>query len=200
LDFIRDVVIDVHGRLALEIAMVQDPQTGIGCHPWRTFFADVSDPVGHNGLFPLLGQSGKTIIGALGRPFDPLSGEYYTPASMERVNNFHIYSSVYTQNPHLYHLNGSILLLTDAINPVNFECCVYERADAVAAVAGNSNIYVPDVLADTLVAGAVASLVIQDEYLSQAGLYGAIYQAGIAAIRAGSISMPGLPFMSSKAA
>src|SRR5262245_9259408 len=70
LDWVRDRVIDVHGRIALEIAMVADPSTGIGCHPWRSFFTDVSTPVGHNGALPLVGQTGKTIIGALGRPFD----------------------------------------------------------------------------------------------------------------------------------
>src|SRR5262245_9911967 len=70
LNWVQDRIIDVHGRIALEIASVADPNTGIGCHPWRSFFRDSTSNVAHGGDLPTTGSSGKTIIGALGRPHD----------------------------------------------------------------------------------------------------------------------------------
>jgi hypothetical protein len=199
LSFLQDIAIDVHGRLALEIASVQDPQTGIGCHPWRSFFRDVTANIAHAGNFPTTGSGGKTIIGAWGRPRDASdTDQFLTPASAERVSNFKNFSGVYTNNPWLYHVNGSIVYHTTT--NIVFEVCVYERADQVTAVGANGNIVLPDVLTDCLVAGAISAAVIEDEYASQVAIYGDIYKAGIAAIRSSSIVMPGLPFASSKAA
>lgn len=198
LSFLQDICIDIHGRLALEIASVQDPQTGIGCHPWRSFFRDVTANIAHAGNLPTTGSGGKTIIGALGRPRDASdTDQFLTPASAERVSNFKNFSGIYTNNPWLYHINGSIVYHTTT--NIVFECCVYERADAVTAVGANGSIVLPDVLTDCLVAGAIASAVIEEEFAGQVAVYGEIYRLGIESIRKMSIVMPGLPYLSSKA-
>lgn len=199
LSYIQDICINVHGRLALEIASVADRATGIGCHPWRTFFKDVTANIAHGGDFPLVGASGKTIIGAWGRPYDAANTDLLLqPASAERVSNFREYPTVYTTNPSLYHVNGSRVYHTTT--NVQFEVCVYERADAVSAVAANGNVSVPDSLIDALVYGSVASALIESEYIDQADRYAQYYNAALAAIRSGSISMPGLPFAAMKGA
>src|SRR4030095_12804697 len=156
LAFLQDIIIDVHGRLAEEIAQVADPQTGIGCHPWRSSFRDVTSNVAHAGNLPTTGSGGKTIIGVLGRPRDASDTDrFLTPASAERVSNYRAFTSAYTENPWLYHINGSIVYHTST--NIVFECCVYERADYVTTMAANGSIVLPDGLADTLIAGAISS-------------------------------------------
>lgn len=193
LAFVQDVVIDTHGRLALEIASTVDPITGIGCHPWRAFFRDVTANVAHGGNLPTTGTTGsKTIIGAFGRPYDASNTDLFlTPAGIERVSAYNQYTGIYTNNPYIYNVNGGKVYHTTT--NVVFDVCVYERADQVTAVGANGNITLPDSLADALVFGSVANIIIEDEYANQAQIYAGYYLACINAIRAGSMSMPGLP-------
>lgn len=196
LAFVKDVIVDVHGRLALEIASVADPVTGIGCHPWRPFFADVTASVAHGGSLPTVGSGGKNIIGVLGRAVNAGDTDYIlTPASAERISAWRLsVATLYTSGAWMYHVNGSKVYATVA--GVIFECCVYERADYSAF---SGNMALPDILADALVAGSVASLLVEDEYANQCAYYRGMYENAIAAIRAGSTSMPGL-MMGGKAA
>lgn len=196
LAFVKDVIVDVHGRLALEIASVADPMTGIGCHPWRSFFADVTASVAHGAALPTVGSGGKNIIGVLGRAVNAGDTDYLlTPASAERVSAWRLYvSTLYTSGAWMYHINGSKVYAT--VSNIIFECCVYERADYSAFT---GNMALPDVLADALVAGSVAGLLIEDEYAAQCAYYRGMYENAIAAIRAGSTAMPGL-MMGGKAA
>lgn len=192
LSFIQDVVVDTHGRLALEIASAMDPITGIGCHPWRAFFRDVTANVAHGGNLPTTGTTAsKTIIGAFGRPYDSSNTDLFlTPAGIERVSAYNQYTGIYTNNPYLYHVNGGKVYHT--VTNIVFDCCVYERSDQVSAVAAG-NITLPDALVDALVFGSVANIIIEDEYANQAGIYAGYYLACIQAIQRGSVSMPGLP-------
>lgn len=194
LAYIKDVVIDVHGRLALEIASVQDPVTGIGNHPWRPFFADVTASVAHNSNIPTVGSGGKTIIGAFGRCYNASDTDnFLMPASLERVSKYRVYvaaGSIYSAGPPYYALSGGKVYATVA--NVVFDVCVYERADLVTAMAANGNMTLPDALADALVAGSVASILVEDEYANTAAYYKTFYDQAIAAIRSTTMRMPGM--------
>lgn len=192
LAYIEDVVIDVHGRLALEIASVQDPVTGIGNHPWRPFFADVTASVAHGGNLPTTGTGGKTIIGAFGRCYNASDTDYVlTPASLERVSQYRFnVGGIYTAGVSMYAINGTKVYAT--VSNVVFNVCVYERADLVTAMAANGNMTLPDVLADALVAGSVASILVEDEYANTAAYYKTFYDQAIAAIRSTSLTIPGM--------
>ncbi len=192
LAFLQDVIIDTHGHLALEIASVADNR-GIGCHPWRAFFADVTASVNHEGSIPTTGTGSKSIIGALGQPYNAGdTDQILTMASAERVSNYRLFVSneVYTLNPYLYHVDGHKVYCT--VSSVVFPCCVYERSDYVTTMAANGSIALPDSLADALVAGAVSALLIEDEYAAQSAYYKAIYDQAVMAIRAQKIVVPGL--------
>lgn len=194
LAYIKDVVIDVHGRLALEIASVQDPVTGIGNHPWRPYFADVTASVAHGGNLPTTGTGGKAIIGAFGRCYNAGDTDYVlTPASLERVSQYRANNGVggiYTAGVSMYAINGTKVYATVA--NVVFDVCVYERADLVTAMAANGNMTLPDALADALVAGSVASIIVEDEYANTAAYYKTFYDQAITAIRSTTLTMPGM--------
>lgn len=194
LAYIKDVVIDVHGRLVLEIASVQDPVTGIGNHPWRTFFTDVTASIAHGGTFPTVGSGGKTIIGAIGRAVVVSDLDLIlTPCSIDRISAYRANiaaGGIYTANPQMYSILGSKVYSTQS--NVIFDVCVYERADIVTAMAANGNMTLPDVLADALVAGSVATILVEDEYANTAGYYKQFYDQAIAQIRSMNVMMPNL--------
>lgn len=195
LGMIQDTAIDVHGRLALAIANVADPTTGIGCHPWRSFFTGQSQPVASGSPLPTLTVNTlKTIIGALGRPVKNASSQYLQPASIERISRYieGFAQGSYIGQPLLYCLNGGQVLTTLGATTILFECCGYERADQVTAVAANGNISLPDVLMDGLVAGTVATLAAENELVQLVEIYGVVYKTTLDAIAAGSTAMPGL--------
>src|SRR5262249_25513738 len=61
LSFIRDVVADVAARIALEIASVPDTVTGIGSHPWRTYFASETANLNNGDSMPTVDSSNVPI-------------------------------------------------------------------------------------------------------------------------------------------
>lgn len=194
LGLIQDTALDVHGRIALTIADVRDPVTGIGSHPWRSFFAGVTGSVASGSNLPTTTgtPSGKTIIGALGRPYRATAAtQYLQPASVERVSRYLANTSLYTNNPWIYHIDGAKVL--HSTDNIVFNVCYYDRADQATTLAANGNIILPDALVDTLVAGTVASFMVENDLIEQAQGYGMIYKAGLDAIASGSIAMPGLP-------
>lgn len=197
LSFVKDVMIDVHGRLALAIATTADPVTGIGCHPWRSFFSSVTPTITDGAVLPKQDAATKELIGALGRARDATDADLlFTPASAERVSQYKQFGpTFYTVNPYFYHINGSIVYHT-ATSGIVFECCVYRRDDVATLVTSNSNIQLPDILSDALVAGTVASLLIESEYADQSAFYMSAYMAALQEIASGSIAMPGLGYLS----
>jgi hypothetical protein len=85
---------------------------------------------------------------------------------------------------------------------VTVQVCVYDYADQVAAFDANDTMLLPDALAPALIAGGMAGLVRDDEFVQQAQLYAAYFNATEAAIRSGltSVSQVALPGPSLQAA
>lgn len=197
LGMLFDLVADAHSDLAMAIASAIDSQ-GIGNHPWRVHFADVTANVANAANLPTVGSGGNTIIGALGRPYDTANtDQLMTMASAERVSAFTNNTAIFTNDPHLYHVNGTKVYHTTA--NVNFPVCVYERSAIATIVAANGNFgtgagsgTVPDPLVPALVAGGIAMASIEEELLAMAAPFATYYAAVLERIAAGRIDMPGL--------
>ena len=182
LDFIKDKCIDAHGRLALEIANVRE-------HPWRAWIGNsATSNLSSGALIPTTATNSKTIIGAYGQVLS--GGVPLSPAAPERVRADLINSipQLYTLPPYLYYIDGNTIYHTEANATINV--CTYERADAVAAVAANGNISLPDVLADAIVAGAVSELAIEAKGMEQGGYFSQLFMKAIESIRNGQTQMP----------
>lgn len=189
LDFLNNLLIDTHGRIALAIASCVNKE-GIGNHPWRSFFRDLTANLSHGANLPTVGAGTKTIIGAYGEAYDASdTDQVLTRASVQRISKYKNNSGIYTNNPWLWTISGGKVWHTTT--NINIDVCVYERADQVSAVASGV-IVIPDVLEDLLVAGAVAQAVIIGKNLDQARLFSEYYQAGLSAIAAGSTAIPNL--------
>ncbi len=182
LSFIKDKVIDAHGRLALEIANVR-------AHPWRAYIGNSQTAsLISNDVLPLVAVNNKTIVGAWG---NVLNGNTpMTEAAPERVNDTIRFETkpLYVL-PDLYYIDGNRIYHGVTIGVI-INCCTYERADVAALVAADGNITLPDVLADAIVAGAVAELVVEAKGVEQAGYFKNLFEAAIASIRQGQTTLP----------
>lgn len=180
LSFIKDKCIDSESRLALEIANVRQ-------HPWRAFIGNSeTDSLSSGDLIPTLATNGDTIVGALGQV--RRSTELFSEAAPERVSAYLINSAIYNR-PYLYYIDGNKIFHT-ASSAVTIDCCTWERADAVAAMAANGNITLPDVLVDAIVAGAVASCIVEAKGMEQGKYFADMFRAAIESIRQGQTTMP----------
>lgn len=189
LDFLNNLLIDTHGRIALAIASSVNAQ-GIGNHPWRAFFRDLTANLSHGANLPTVGSGTKTIIGAYGEAYDSSdTDQVLTRASVQRVSKYKNNTGIYTNNPWLWTISGGKVWHTTT--NITIDVCVYERSDQVSAVA-SGNISIPDVLEDLLVAGAVAQAVINEKNLNQAQLFAEYYKSGIEMIMAGGTAIPQL--------
>lgn len=205
LALLQNIVADVHGDLAWAIAAAADAN-GIGQHPWRVHFADLTANVSHGGTLPTVSASSKTIIGAFGRPYDAADTDLFlSPSIVERISAFRANTGIFTNNPNLYALNGTKVYHTTT--NVIFECCSYERADTLTLITSNSSFgtgaasrTIPDVLMPALVAGGVVMAVVEDELIPQAQVYAVYYQDVLKRIAAGITVMPSLPIIQGVAA
>lgn len=182
LDFIKDACIDAQGRLAEEIANVQG-------HPWRAYIGNsATGALATGAVIPLVAANSKSIIGKLGQVLSSDGSRMFSEAAPERVQSYLRDQTSYN-DPDLYYTDGNKIYHTAAIS-VAITCCTYERADAVAAVAANGNITLPDVLTDAIVAGAVASLVVEGKGIEQAAYFRSYFEGAITSIRQGMTTVP----------
>jgi hypothetical protein len=191
LGLLQDVILNTHGRLALEIASATD-ENGVGNHPWRSFFAATTSSLANGAALPATASNGDTIVGAFGKVYVAGDNNVMAPAAAERVSMWRRDASnttVFKTQPYLYNISGGKIYHTTG--NVVMDCCTYERADYATTMAANGDIGLPDILSDALVAGSVASLVIEDEYAATAAYYKNFYEGAIAAIRAGRTEATG---------
>lgn len=204
LQFLAAVVANVHSDLAYAIAAVTD-ENGIGNHPWRVHFADTTANVANAAALPTVGASGKTIIGALGQPWDAANvDQLMIRASIERVSSFNN-DGIYSVTPNIYAINSSKVFHSTA--NIIFDCCAYDRADVAALIAANGSFgtgaasrTVPDTLTMALIAGGIAMSIVEDEMLAQVAPFAAYYAAVLERIANGNTVMPSLPVEMRRAA
>lgn len=181
LGFIQDKCIDAHGRLALEIANVRQ-------HPWRSFVGPSTVTVTNGTAIGTVAANGDTIVGAIGQVLS--GGRMMTEVAPELINQYLRSAGGADYNaPDIYYCDG-IYVYSSAASSVAINVCTYERADAVAAVAANGNIALPDALVDAIVAGAVSACIVESKGMEQGGYFGGLFMKAIESIRQGETTMP----------
>lgn len=181
LDFIKDKIVDAHGRLSLEIANVR-------AHPWRTWINNsVTVSIASGAALPLVAANTESIVGAWGQVLN--GGTLMTEAALERVQQY-LYDTSDFIAPNLYYIDGGYVYHT--ASNVTINCCTYERS-AIVTLIGTTppgNIALPDVLVDALVAGAVAECIIEAKGGEMAAYFMKVFEGAIASIRSGQTTMP----------
>ncbi len=161
---IKDAILDTEGKLAWAVADTR-------AHPWRQYFSDQTAALGSPETLPSQSGSGAPIIGAWGEVTDESNGLVCSEMPLDVVRRMLIQITTgYSVIP-LYWFNITAGRITHTRNNVNIYCCVYNRATQATALTGNGNILLPDALAQAYVAGTVATLVRDDEFVQQSQVY-----------------------------
>jgi hypothetical protein len=182
LDFIKDKIVDAHGRLALEIANVR-------AHPWRAWITPSTVTVADSAAIGSTATNSKTIVGALGQVL--IGGIPATEAAPERVRDYQLHGGTLYSSPYLYYNDGLRIYLAPNTN-CTINVCTYERADVVTLIGATppGNITIPDALVDALVAGATAMCIVESKSIEQASYFQGVFDKAIQSIRAGQTTMP----------
>lgn len=182
LDFIKDRIVDAHGRLVVEIANVRT-------HPWRSWITPSTVAVADSAIIGSAAANGKTIVGALGQVLS--GGIPLTEAAPERVRDYQLLGGTFYNAPYLYYNDGlRVYLAPNTACTINV--CTYERADVVALIGATppGNITIPDALVDALVAGTTAMCLVEAKNIEQASYFQGVFDKAVQSIRAGQTTMP----------
>lgn len=186
LSAITDAILDVEGRLAWAIADCRQ-------HPWRQFFSDaiVSQP--NFDTLPAVASGGGSIVGAWGEVREAPSGVVCSEMPLDQVRRAVTLrdAGFLTVQPYWFNITGGEIMHTMAL--VDIVVCVYDRDTQATALAANGNILLPDSLAQAYVAGTVANLVRDDEWVTQSQIYRDYFNNALESIAKGLTLVNGIP-------
>ena len=159
-------------------------------HPYRRIMADTV-MVANDALIPVVGTGSASIIGQYGEVRATVSGVtcLMSPVSMADMARWQRRGSGnYTNNLFNYCIGENGRLYATQ-TPCIIEVCTYDRTAQATNLGSGGNILLPDALEDLLVAGAVAYLVKDTEYMDQGSYYERFFQDGLNQLRNGATSL-----------
>lgn len=204
IDALKDVVLDVEGRIIAEIASAVDPVTGIGNHNWRPYFQTSTDVLYHGSSYPTIASNTLPVVGVPGLCYKVEGGnvnnppvQIMTPSSPERISQYLGNTGIYTNQPYNYAIVAGRVFSTlgplASGAPIAFQVCYWKRELAAAIIVNNGDMYLPDTLMDMVVAGMVSQFLIEEEYMAMSSFYRDYFNRCAEAISRGSTSIPGMP-------
>lgn len=159
-----------------------------GTHPWRTYLTDQTTALSNLATLPSISTHTKPIIGVWGAVYDSSDFQICSLMPMDevrrRVRNA---NSNYTCPVYWFVIASEKIVHTRT--QVVVDCCVYDRTTQAAELASNGIILLADVLEPAYVAGAVAHLIRDDEFLSQSQVYSTYFNSTLSAISQGMQSV-----------
>lgn len=180
---IYDAVITAEEKLAQAIADTGD-------HPYRSYILSETATLATGDDMPSTDASGVPIIGIYGSVIDAVDESYVcTEQPTEVVRRWKALSSYLKMQVYYYAMDGNGITHTRATG-VKIQVCVYSASTQRTSLAANGNIILPDALEEAYVAGAIASLVRDDEFMGQAAVYRQYFNDTISTIRGGLTSVP----------
>lgn len=178
---IQDAVLDAEQKLAQTIAEVKD-------HAWRQVLISETAALASGATIPAVDSAGKSIIGVYGAVFDATDSDSLNEQPAEVIERRLRSSAIWKIPVYQYAIKGDSIVHTRTT--VKIEVCVWDYTTQAAAIVANGNMLLPDVLMEALICGAIALLVRDDEFTTQAGVYAEYFAETIKAIRGGATNLP----------
>lgn len=175
-----DAAINAEAQIANHVANVAN-------HPWRVQMNAVTAALASGALLPSTLPNGSPILGVLGSVRDSSDGIILSEKPIEtidRINN----TPFYTNLP-LYFYKISDQRIVHTRSGVVIDCCSYDAQAQRSQLSGNGDILFPDGALDAYVSGGLALLFRDTEYLDQAQVSQAYFQACLEQITQGQTSI-----------
>lgn len=181
---IRDRILNAEQRLAVAIS-------DSGNHPWRSFLISETAPLANGAIMPSVDKNGIGVIGIYGNVLDGANPALVCTIpddqEQEMIRRYTLAPQLWLNPLYNYSLDGNGI--THTRTTVTVQVCVYDYATQQAAFDADDMILLPDALAPAYIAGAVAGLVRDDEFMQQAAVFAQYFTASEQAIRQGLTSV-----------
>ena len=177
---LKDAVLNAEAGLVAAVLSTDN-------HPWREPFRDATAALAYGDPIPDTGAGGGTVVGGYGAVYDSTNDHPCTRNELEQIRDRVINpNSMWKIDVYWYAINDRRLYHTRTAAKV--DVCTYDRPDALTLDLTDP-ILLPDVLVPAYVDGALAECVRDDEFTTQAQLFGAMYTAWINGIKSGLTSV-----------
>lgn len=191
---IRDAILDVEGQLAWAIADCR-------AHPWRQYISGGTGALLSPDALPNQATGGNNpIIGTWGEVLDIATGTVLSEMPLDEVRRASelINSGFLTVQPYWFNITAG--QITHTVPSVEIIVCVYNRETQLTNFNAGLDILLPDALVRAYVAGAVAMLVRDDEFVAQSQIYATYFNNALESIRKGLILVNSIPQLEEVAA
>lgn len=182
---------DIKGVVKKAVATFKFAIANKGGHPWRSYpgLASVTDFVNNGGDLPGQDESGLSIIGVWGTVFDATDNRPLIEAPLEQIMRRNTLTTMFLLDQYKFKIDDQKLWHTRANDRVKIKCCVYDGLQEQDAIDANDDMTLPDALEPAVMSAAIALLVRDDEFMSQASLYAQYVEAWLGAIGSGLTSV-----------
>lgn len=177
ISMLSDLLVAVVGRIVRSYAMVPN-------HPFRTNNVSQTANIAHKGLIPSVNSASKPIVGVYGAIRNSTTGEVMTEAPVQIIRSIIDNTDSRLKGTYDYYAQMGDRLEHTAANAV-IDVCTFDTVTELAAIAANGAAPIPDALLDVASSGLVASLVIDDEFVSQSQLHAAYFERCLEEMRTG---------------
>jgi hypothetical protein len=147
----------------------------------RGYFTIPTAPLASGTLMPIAAAGGKAIIGVAGAVRDAGDFGLCTERPVQEIERLNLDAGqLYIIPAYFFKIVGNRIFHTRRNNQVVVDVCVYDYTSQIQAITTNTTMLLPDDLGEALICGAVATLVRDNEFAEQAGLYAGYFATVLA--------------------
>lgn len=185
LSMLKDRLVAVVGRIVRTYASVPG-------HPFRTANLSQTASIAHKAVIPAVNSASKEIVGVYGAIRNASSGEAMTEQPVQIIKTIVDNTDGRLKADYDYFKIVGDRLYHTADNAI-IDVCTFDAGDEFTAIGANGNAPIPDACLDIAASGLTASLMIDDEYVSQASVHGNYFENCLAEMRNGAAAFAPAP-------
>jgi len=168
-------------------------------HPLRSFNTSQTANITNRALIPSTDSTSKPIVGVYGAITDASTGKILTKQPMQLIESLLVGIADTSVKGTYFYYDIAEGRLIHTVTNAKIDVVTFDMATQLALVASNGDAPIPDALFDLAWTGLVASLVVDDEFAQQAGVYGAYFQGELGTVKSGASSIAPAPQLASSA-
>jgi len=170
---VRDSILECEGKMAQAIALSSNRSL-------RGYLRGLSVGLASGAALPKVDAANVPAIGNFGAVLDGTDSTPCTPKTIPEVRGYLQSPLLYIVPMYHFAIDGATIIHTRTT--VKMECCVYSAVTQTTAFDANGPILLPDSLAEAYINGAMALLVRDDEFTSQATQYANYFGTFLASV------------------
>jgi hypothetical protein len=159
-------------------------------HPFRAYNLTQTASILNRGAIPSVNSSGVPMVGAYGAIRDASTGKVLTKQPAQLIESILIGMADDSVKGTYYMYDIVDNRLIHTVVGAVIDICTYSVSAQLTSVAANGDAPIPDALLDLAWIGLVSTLMIDDEFVSQAAAHRSAFDQGTAELMAGGTPAP----------